>query len=65
MLLRFEGVDENMKDMLFSSKKLTDLGFKFKYSLDDMFTGAVDTCRAKGLLPLSYENHVGEKNGDA
>ncbi|KAL9449145.1 hypothetical protein AB3S75_011138 [Citrus x aurantiifolia] len=65
VLTEFEDVDENMKNMLFSSMKLTDLGFKFKYSLEDMFTGAVDTCRTKGLLPLSCENHVSKKNGDA
>nr|UZS59160.1 dihydroflavonol 4-reductase [Zanthoxylum bungeanum] len=58
----FNGDDGNLKNVVFSSKKLTDLGFKFNYSLDDMFTGAVDTCRAKGLLPLSHEN---EKNGHA
>ena len=30
-----------------------DLGFQFKYSLEDMFTGAVETCREKGLIPAS------------
>jgi len=39
----------------FSSKKITDLGFKFKYSLEDMYTGAIDTCRDKGLLPKPAE----------
>nr|USU43665.1 bifunctional dihydroflavonol/flavanone 4-reductase [Ailanthus altissimus] len=61
---KFNGLDENLKNILFSSKKLTELGFKFKYSLEDMFTGAVDTCRAMGLLPLSKENHA-SKNGHA
>lgn len=41
--------------MSFSSKKLQGMGFKFKYSLEDMFRGAVDTCREKGLLPYSNE----------
>ena len=59
---RFKGVDEKLKSICFSSKKLTDLGFEFKYSLEDMFTGAVDTCRAKGLLPLSHEKPVNGKN---
>jgi len=35
----------------FSSKKIRDLGFQFKYSLEDMYCGAIDTCRDKGLLP--------------
>nr|UUY86287.1 dihydroflavonol 4-reductase 3 [Aglaonema commutatum] len=35
----------------FSSKKLLDLGFEFKYSLEDMFDGAIQSCREKGLLP--------------
>lgn len=51
----FKGVDETLKNVEFSSKKLTDTGFKFKYSLEDMFVGAVETCREKKLLPLSLE----------
>ncbi|MQM03511.1 hypothetical protein Taro_036291 [Colocasia esculenta] len=35
----------------FSSKKLLDMGFQFKYSLEDMFDGAIQSCREKGLLP--------------
>ncbi|KAJ0024987.1 hypothetical protein Pint_08992 [Pistacia integerrima] len=57
---KFKGVDDNFENCKFSSKKLTDLGFEFKYSLEDMYTGAVETCRAKGLLPLSHENRVNE-----
>nr|QOU08779.1 DFR2 [Triadica sebifera] len=49
---KFKDVDETLQNIVFSSKKLTDLGFQFKYSLEDMFIGAVETCRAKGLLPL-------------
>ncbi|PPD85516.1 hypothetical protein GOBAR_DD17546 [Gossypium barbadense] len=52
---KFKDVDENLKSVEFSSKKLLDLGFEFKYSLEDMFVGAVETCREKGLLPLSNE----------
>ncbi|GLT40122.1 hypothetical protein SLA2020_142780 [Shorea laevis] len=52
----FEGVDENLPNIEFCSKKLTDLGFEFKYSLEQMFEGAVETCRGKGLLPvLNFE----------
>ncbi|TQD88777.1 hypothetical protein C1H46_025666 [Malus baccata] len=35
--------------------KLTDIGFEFKYSLEDMFVEAVDTCQAKGLIPIPAE----------
>nr|AHZ31751.1 dihydroflavonol 4-reductase [Viola x wittrockiana] len=45
------GTDENLSKCVFSSKKVTDLGFQFKYNLEDMFVGAVETCREKGLLP--------------
>lgn len=31
------------------------MGFEFKYGLKDMFSGAVDACKAKGLLPLANE----------
>ncbi|KAJ9166064.1 hypothetical protein P3X46_020863 [Hevea brasiliensis] len=55
---KFKGIDENLQKIVFSSKKLTDLGFEFKYSLEDMFTGAIETCRAKGLIPVSYEPSV-------
>ncbi|KAG4953428.1 hypothetical protein JHK87_039022 [Glycine soja] len=34
------------------------MSFKFKYSLEDMFTGAVETCREKGLLPKPQETTV-------
>lgn len=50
--LSFEGIDENIPTVHFSSKKIKDLGFEFKYNLEDMFTGAVDSCRQKGLLAL-------------
>jgi len=42
----------------FSSKKITDMGFKFEYSLEDMFAGAVETCREKGLLPQPAQTPV-------
>ncbi|KAH7524114.1 dihydroflavonol 4-reductase [Ziziphus jujuba] len=61
---KFEGIDENIEIVHFSSKKLTDLGFEFKYNLEDMFTGAVETCRAKGLLPIPI-TEVKPKGSDA
>lgn len=56
MIIRFEGYDENLQNVVFSSKKLKDLGFHYKYSLEDMFVEAVETCREKGLIPLSNES---------
>ncbi|KAK6245440.1 hypothetical protein SCA6_008530 [Theobroma cacao] len=58
IVIRFKDVDESLKSVEFSSKKLTDLGFEFKCSLEDVFTGAVETCREKGLLPLSNEKKI-------
>jgi bifunctional dihydroflavonol 4-reductase/flavanone 4-reductase len=54
---KFKGIDDNLEIVSFSSKKVKDLGFQFKYSLEDMFVGAVEACRAKGLLPAAAENH--------
>lgn len=39
--------------MSFSSKKLQEMGFQFKYTLEDMYRGAIETLRKKGLLPYS------------
>ncbi|PSR99661.1 Dihydroflavonol 4-reductase [Actinidia chinensis var. chinensis] len=54
---KFEGVDESLKPIPCSSKKLVDLGFKFKYNSDEchvgvLFTEAIESCRQKGLMPL-------------
>ncbi|EEF50387.1 cinnamoyl-CoA reductase, putative [Ricinus communis] len=37
---------EGIKDPLISSKKLIDSGFKFKYGLDEIFDGAIQSCKA-------------------
>ncbi|KAE8674503.1 Dihydroflavonol-4-reductase [Hibiscus syriacus] len=55
---KFKDADENLGNAFFSSKKLMDLGFQFKYSLEDMFVGAVETCRAKGLIPVPINTSV-------
>ncbi|KAK4276562.1 hypothetical protein QN277_014695 [Acacia crassicarpa] len=55
---KFKNIPDELEIVSFSSKKIKDLGFQFKYSLEDMFTGAVDTCREKGLLPKSTETRV-------
>ncbi|KAK1549708.1 hypothetical protein Q3G72_006543 [Acer saccharum] len=59
----YEGVDDSLENVVFCSKKILDLGFQFKYSLEDMFTGAVETCREKGLIPLKNidQKHVAAK----
>ncbi|KAK1325984.1 Dihydroflavonol-4-reductase [Acorus calamus] len=49
---KFEGADETIKPVPFCSKKLLDLGFKYKYSVEDMFDGAIQCCRDKNLIPL-------------
>ncbi|XP_021831566.1 bifunctional dihydroflavonol 4-reductase/flavanone 4-reductase [Prunus avium] len=59
---KFDNIEENLTKVHFSSKKLTDQGFEFKYSLEDMFVGAVDTCRAKGLIPIPAEKHEADDN---
>nr|AHY35315.1 dihydroflavonol reductase [Morus notabilis] len=54
---KFKGFEENIENVEFSSRKLKELGFQYKYSLEDMFVGAIETCREKGLLPLAHENN--------
>ena len=34
----------------FDSSKLKDLGFEYEHTLEDMFDGAIKSCREKGLL---------------
>lgn len=34
----------------FSSKKLLDIGFEYKYGLEDMYDGAIQCCKEKGFL---------------
>ena len=52
-----------MQKVSFSTKKLLDLGFKYKYTLEDIFVGAVETCREKGLLPLAHEKKLANGTG--
>lgn len=59
--IKFEGYDENLQNVVFSSEKLKDLGFQYKYSLEDMFVEAVETCREKGLIPLSHESKPNDR----
>lgn len=29
------------------------MGFEYKFTLEDMFRGAIETCREKGMIPHS------------
>ncbi|KAL3603429.1 hypothetical protein D5086_004288 [Populus alba] len=49
---KFKDIDENLACVAFSSKKLTDLGFEFKYSLEDMFAGATNANRPSYALQI-------------
>ncbi|KAK9103585.1 hypothetical protein Sjap_020839 [Stephania japonica] len=44
------GQMEGKKPLHLSSKKLLDLGFTFKYSLEEMIDGAIQCSKEKGLL---------------
>nr|GMC96968.1 dihydroflavonol 4-reductase [Ipomoea batatas] len=50
---RFKGIEKELPIVSFSSKKLQEMGFEFKYTLEDMYRGAIETLRKKGLLPYS------------
>ncbi|XP_072972838.1 dihydroflavonol 4-reductase [Typha angustifolia] len=47
---RFEGIEEDIEPIRFSSKKLVDLGFKFQYTAVDMYDAAIGTCKEKKLI---------------
>ncbi|XBI64703.1 hypothetical protein VPH35_044760 [Triticum aestivum] len=49
---KFPGVDDDLQPIHFSSRKLLDHGFSFRYTAEDMFDAAIRTCREKGLIPL-------------
>ncbi|PIN15777.1 Flavonol reductase/cinnamoyl-CoA reductase [Handroanthus impetiginosus] len=53
----FDGIEKDIPVVSFSPKKLTGMGFSFKYSMEDMFRGAIETCRQKGLLSYSSQIH--------
>ncbi|GMP61816.1 hypothetical protein CsSME_00024129 [Camellia sinensis var. sinensis] len=44
-----KGIEESKYSGL-SSKKLLDCGFKFKYGFEDMFDGAIQCCKERGLI---------------
>jgi bifunctional dihydroflavonol 4-reductase/flavanone 4-reductase len=50
----FPGIEDDLQPVGMSSKKLLNLGFTFKYAtMEDMYDGAIRTCREKGLIPLA------------
>ncbi|XP_078159142.1 dihydroflavonol 4-reductase-like [Carex rostrata] len=49
----FKWKEEDLPVVHFSSKKLLDMGFKFKYTIEEMFDQAIQTCREMKLIPLS------------
>ncbi|KAL3624004.1 hypothetical protein CASFOL_032820 [Castilleja foliolosa] len=51
----FEGIDKDIPLVRFSSEKLMGMGFSFKYTLEDMFREAIQTCREKQLLPYATQ----------
>ncbi|RRT46154.1 hypothetical protein B296_00053908 [Ensete ventricosum] len=58
---RFEGIDEDVSSVHFSSKKLMELGYKFQYTMEDMFDEAIRSCWEKKLIPFhTAEGHGGE-----
>ncbi|GMP44933.1 hypothetical protein CsSME_00013655 [Camellia sinensis var. sinensis] len=53
---KFEDIDESLKPIPCPSKKLLDLGFKFKYNSDECDAGdlcaeAIEACKEKGQMP--------------
>lgn len=56
---RFEGIDEDILRVHFSSKKLMELGYKFQYTMEDMFDEAIRSCCEKKLIPF----HTAEGHG--
>ncbi|EES04562.1 hypothetical protein BDA96_04G055300 [Sorghum bicolor] len=58
---RFPGIEDDLQPVRFSSKKLLDHGFTFKYTaMEDMFDAAIRTCREKGLIPLATAGGGGD-----
>lgn len=56
----FEWKEEDLPAIHFSSKKLLCLGFKFNYTMEEMFDQAIQTCRERKLVPLSTKDESKE-----
>ncbi|KAH7651114.1 bifunctional dihydroflavonol 4-reductase/flavanone 4-reductase protein [Dioscorea alata] len=55
---QFKGIDENIGIVHFSSKKIMDLGFKFKYTMEQMFVDGIQICREKKFIPLQTVKEI-------
>nr|APG32494.1 dihydroflavonol-4-reductase 2 [Freesia hybrid cultivar] len=60
---KFKGINEGIETVHFSSKKLMDLGFRFKYSMEEMFDEAIQTCIEKKLITLPQSGDRKVENG--
>nr|CAA75996.1 dihydroflavonol4-reductase [Zea mays] len=56
---KLRGIEDDLQPVHFSSKKLLDHGFTFRYTVEDMFDAGIRTCREKGLIPLATAGGVG------
>nr|GMD00850.1 dihydroflavonol 4-reductase [Ipomoea batatas] len=52
---RFKGIEKDLPVVSLSSKKLLNMGFQFKYTLEDMYREAIETLRNKCVLPYSIK----------
>lgn len=59
---RFKWNEEDLPTVQFSSKKLLDRGFKFKYTMEEMFDQAIQKCREMKLIPLSTKEEPKEQS---
>ncbi|KAM7462029.1 hypothetical protein LguiA_030150 [Lonicera macranthoides] len=48
--VHIDDVNKGVKYSTLSSKKLLDTGFKYKYGLEEIFDGAIECCKQKGIL---------------
>nr|QEM23754.1 dihydroflavonol 4-reductase [Muscari aucheri] len=52
---KIEGIDDEIQTVRFSSKKLLELGFEYKYTMEEMFDEAIKSCIEKKLIPPQTE----------
>nr|BAF93856.1 dihydroflavonol 4-reductase [Iris x hollandica] len=55
---KFDGIEKDVRTVHFSSKRLLDLGFEFKYTVEEMFDEAIRSCVEKKLIPLPENGNV-------
>ncbi|KAF7829648.1 dihydroflavonol 4-reducatase 2 [Senna tora] len=56
----FKGIADELETITLSSEKIKKLGFQFKYNLEDMYSGAIESCIEKGLVPKAAVVESGE-----